>query len=164
MSKKNDKFTPEEAEDQLKQLLAQMSASQPQGNLPTKGKKDLITRIKENGLKNLFNFFSTLVIGIDSFVGLVTKKTDKGRNEVIQEARSPVVFGGWVILVIFGVGGIWATCAPLNSAAVAVGNLISYSNKQVIQHHQGGIIKEIVFPKIYRTNLPRNFSFFLNNQ
>lgn len=140
--KNPEKFTPKEAEEQIKYLLSKMQTGNPEPE-GSKKKLDFFARISENGLKNLYKFFSTLVIGIDSFVGLVTKKQDKGRNDVIQSSRSPIIFGGWIILIVFGIGGVWASCAPLNSAAVAPGTLISFSNKQIIQHHQGGIIQEI---------------------
>ncbi|MBN9564882.1 MAG: HlyD family type I secretion periplasmic adaptor subunit [Alphaproteobacteria bacterium] len=53
-----------------------------------------------------------------------------------------------VCLVIIGIGVgffiIWGGLAPLDSAAVAQGKIILSQNHKVIQHLEGGIIKEIL--------------------
>lgn len=55
---------------------------------------------------------------------------------------------GWVgvclILLFFGIGGVWAATAPLVGAAIAEGIVSPASSRQTIQHLEGGIIREIL--------------------
>lgn len=55
------------------------------------------------------------------------------------------IFFGFVILIFF-VGGflVWASVAPLDSAAVAGGTVIVDTNRKTVQHLEGGIIGEIL--------------------
>lgn len=80
---------------------------------------------------------------LDRFVNFVTKPHDNDRNDVIQAARSPILFGVYIIIIFVGIGGIWSAVAPLNSAVVAVGMLTPSSNRKTIQHQEGGVVKEI---------------------
>ncbi|MCP5370044.1 MAG: HlyD family type I secretion periplasmic adaptor subunit [Rickettsiaceae bacterium] len=82
---------------------------------------------------------------IDRFINLIVKK-DGGddTNDVIKSARSPILFGIWVTLFFFVFGFLWAAIAPLDSAAVAIGTVISQSKKQNINQLETGIIKEIL--------------------
>ena len=59
-------------------------------------------------------------------------------------ARGSIVFGMWAFLIVFGIFGVWAALAPLNSAAVAQGQVILDSNRKTIKHLEGGIVKEIL--------------------
>jgi HlyD family type I secretion membrane fusion protein len=49
-----------------------------------------------------------------------------------------------VIVLFFGVLGGWAAMAPLASAVQAAGNLIVTGENKVVQHLDGGIIREIL--------------------
>lgn len=66
------------------------------------------------------------------------------RDAVMQSARSPIVFGIWVMIIFFGFFGLWAAFAPLDSAAIARGTVVVDSSKRTIQHLEGGIIQEIL--------------------
>jgi HlyD family type I secretion membrane fusion protein len=56
----------------------------------------------------------------------------------------PIVWWGVsVIVLFFGVLGGWAAIAPLASAVQAQGNLIVSGSNKVVQHLDGGIIREI---------------------
>ena len=68
----------------------------------------------------------------------------EGRSEVVQETRSPSVFGIWVLIITFGFFGMWAVLAPLDSASHAQGKIILESKKRIIQHPEGGVIKSIL--------------------
>lgn len=48
-----------------------------------------------------------------------------------------------IILLFFGVGGVWAALAPLDSAAVAPGVVKVAGDRKLIQHLEGGIIAEL---------------------
>ena len=52
---------------------------------------------------------------------------------------------GYILIVLFfgGFGG-WAGFAPLASAVIAMGELRVDTERKVIQHHQGGIVTEIL--------------------
>lgn len=52
---------------------------------------------------------------------------------------------GWGVLLLFvGIFSIWSFFAPLESAVPAVGKVIVSSNNRIIQHLEGGIVKEIL--------------------
>jgi HlyD family secretion protein len=80
---------------------------------------------------------------IDRFINFVVKDKDPDRNDVMQTARYPILFGTWVTLICVVFGGIWSAVAPLDSAATALGTVKVSSHTQVIQHLTGGIIKRI---------------------
>jgi HlyD family type I secretion membrane fusion protein len=57
--------------------------------------------------------------------------------------RLPVTIGLVVIMLFFGVLGLWSALAPLQSAAIAQGVLAVDSQRKTIQHLEGGIVEEI---------------------
>lgn len=70
--------------------------------------------------------------------------TPANENSKIPIARGPIIFGLWCMAIAFGGFGLWATFAPLASAAVAKGVVVLDSNKKTIQHLEGGIIDKIL--------------------
>lgn len=52
--------------------------------------------------------------------------------------------GYLLLLIVFGVFGIWAAFAPLDGAAFAPGNVTVKSFKKAVQHLEGGIVSEIL--------------------
>jgi epimerase transport system membrane fusion protein len=52
-------------------------------------------------------------------------------------------FGLTSLLLLFGFGGIWATTAPIDGAAIAPGLVAVKSYSKIVQHLEGGIIKDI---------------------
>lgn len=61
-----------------------------------------------------------------------------------QQARKAIVFGAWMVLVVFGVFGLWSVLAPLDSAAIAPGHVVVDSNRKTISHYEGGIVEAIM--------------------
>jgi HlyD family secretion protein len=61
-------------------------------------------------------------------------------------ARSrELVLAGTALIGIFVIGfGTWAAVAPLESAAIANGTVVSESSRKTIQHLEGGIIAQIL--------------------
>jgi HlyD family type I secretion membrane fusion protein len=54
------------------------------------------------------------------------------------------IFAGLAILVVgLGCFGVWAGVAPLNSAVVASGTFVATGQNKLIQHFEGGIIRQI---------------------
>jgi HlyD family secretion protein len=80
---------------------------------------------------------------LDRFVNFVTKNNDVDRNDVVQIARAPILFGVYIIISFVLVGGLWGSLAPLDSAAVALGIVVANTNKKIVQHQEGGIISNI---------------------
>jgi HlyD family secretion protein/epimerase transport system membrane fusion protein len=54
-----------------------------------------------------------------------------------------VIIGSVVVGIAFGVFGTWAATAPLDSAAVAPGTVTVESNRKLVQHEDGGVVKRI---------------------
>jgi epimerase transport system membrane fusion protein len=57
--------------------------------------------------------------------------------------ETPRRIGLSLFLLVFGVFGVWAAIAPLDGAAYAPGSVTVKSYSQVVQHLEGGIIREI---------------------
>lgn len=61
-----------------------------------------------------------------------------------QKARPTIALGLFLMFVLFGVIGLWASVMPLAAGAIAPGRIVSESNRKTIQHLEGGIVKEIL--------------------
>lgn len=59
-------------------------------------------------------------------------------------ARTSIIFGVWLMVLVFGVFGIWSIIAKIDSAAIAPGKVVVNSNRKVIDHLEGGIVEEIM--------------------
>ena len=57
---------------------------------------------------------------LDRFVNFVVQPSDKDRNDVIQAARGPILFGTYVAIIFFVFGGLWAAIAPLDSSVTTI--------------------------------------------
>lgn len=60
------------------------------------------------------------------------------------DASKIITFGFSVIFVVFGILGGWMYFAPLAASSVAVGSVSADLNKKIVQHLEGGIVKEIL--------------------
>jgi HlyD family type I secretion membrane fusion protein len=58
-------------------------------------------------------------------------------------AKWPIFTGVAILIVWLGCFGVWAAIAPLNSAVVAAGTFMATGQNKLIQHFEGGIIREI---------------------
>ena len=61
-------------------------------------------------------------------------------------------FGVLLFVVLFGFGGIWASTAPIDGAALAPGVVTVRSYSKVVQHLEGGIINDIFVENGARVN------------
>ena len=78
-------------------------------------------------------FFWSVLYSKDQFIAFVTKKPMHDRNEALEYAKWPIIFG-LAVTFVFVIGGlIWAMFAPLASAAHAHGVVISQVAKQAVQ-------------------------------
>lgn len=64
--------------------------------------------------------------------------------EVPRSIWKQTAFGLVLITVAFGGFGTWAFTAPLASAIIAQGSFVATGQNKIVQHLEGGIIKEIL--------------------
>lgn len=64
-------------------------------------------------------------------------------DKLMVSMDSPVRVGMIIFFLVFGVFGVWAAFAPLEGAAHAPGVVSVKTYKKVVQHLEGGIIREI---------------------
>lgn len=64
-------------------------------------------------------------------------------DEVPRSIRKQVIFGLTLLVVTFGGFGTWAFKAPLAAAVIAQGSFVATGRNKIVQHLEGGIIKEI---------------------
>jgi HlyD family secretion protein/epimerase transport system membrane fusion protein len=65
------------------------------------------------------------------------------KSDLRKAYSKPVSLGMVIFIVLFGGIGYWVTTARIDKAALAFGQIVSDSNNKVVQHLEGGIIKEI---------------------
>ena len=64
--------------------------------------------------------------------------------DVPRSVTKFVSFGLLLIVVTFGGFGAWATMAPLAAAVISQGSFVATGRNKIVQHLEGGIIKEIL--------------------
>ncbi len=64
--------------------------------------------------------------------------------EIETSGRTPRLIGVIVVVLTFGVFGLWAGFAPLQSAALAPGVVSVKGSRKNIEHLEGGIVDEIL--------------------
>ena len=67
-----------------------------------------------------------------------------GLLQSITSMEAPRRAGLMLIALVFGVFGLWAALAPIDSAAFAPGSVTVRSYKKIVQHLEGGIVKAIL--------------------
>ncbi len=79
-------------------------------------------------------------------VGRVAETIGSGssaQGSLSASVRSPVMWG-YAIILVFVVGfGLWAALAPLAGGAIASGIISPNSSRRVVQHLEGGIIRDL---------------------
>src|SRR5271168_3905042 len=60
-----------------------------------------------------------------------------------HDIRRVATLGMSLIVLTFGVIGVWAAVVPLSSAVIGHGTVAMETNRQTVQHFEGGIIREI---------------------
>lgn len=70
-------------------------------------------------------------------------RSTEPKPRVLTLLKGPSLFGSVVVLLFFVVLGGWAAFAPLSSGALAPGIVGPDSNRKVIQHLEGGIIRTV---------------------
>lgn len=64
--------------------------------------------------------------------------------EVPRDIRTPNLIG--IAVLVFGVIGffVWASIAPIQGAVIAAGNFVASGQNKVVQHLEGGVIRDIL--------------------
>ena len=65
-------------------------------------------------------------------------------TDLLTDDRPIRVIGYIVLLITFGIFGVWACLAPIDSAAVAPGYIVVKSHKKLVQHREGGIVSQLL--------------------
>lgn len=63
---------------------------------------------------------------------------------VPRSIRTPVWVGAILVTLAFGGFGTWAATAPLSAAVVAQGSFVATGENKIVQHLEGGIIKDLM--------------------
>lgn len=79
---------------------------------------------------------------IQTTPGSDTVKLDSGSMNRFNTS-GPIIFGLAIIFLVFGGFALWASTAPLDSAVLATGVVVVESERKVVQHLEGGIVKDI---------------------
>jgi HlyD family secretion protein len=79
---------------------------------------------------------------LDQIANFFTKSKDS--NTPIAVSKKPLKIGMTIIFLFFGVFGVWAITAPIESAVVAFGKVTVASHRKSIQHLEGGIAESIL--------------------
>jgi membrane fusion protein, type I secretion system len=69
---------------------------------------------------------------------------ERWADEVETDTKPILRMAHMVFLVIFVFGGFWAALAPLGGAIVTSGRVIAEGRNRIIQHLEGGILKELL--------------------
>ena len=72
-----------------------------------------------------------------------TTRKDAPRRRSASMKR-PIIIGTVLIVLTFGGFGTWAAVAPLATGAVAQSRVAVEIGRQVVDHHEGGIVSEIL--------------------
>lgn len=67
----------------------------------------------------------------------------KGEFTLNTSDNTPKFIGLLILLITFGLFGTWSFVAPLDSAALAPGQVTVKSYRKTVQHLEGGIVKEL---------------------
>lgn len=97
-----------------------------------------------SGKRKLVRRLSGATNTVDRWAERLLPDDPSQMNDPTQRARPMIMLGLMLMLLLFGVVGLWASVWPLSTGAVAPGRVVSESNRKEIQHLEGGIVKEIL--------------------
>ncbi|MDD9331242.1 MAG: HlyD family type I secretion periplasmic adaptor subunit [Wolbachia sp.] len=98
----------------------------------------------KNKKKKYPKFLDKTFTTIDAIISFILRRESNNLNEILNVTWGPLFFGLVVILIFFGIGGIWSAIAPIDGAVHASGEVIVSSNRKIVQHFGGGIISKIL--------------------
>lgn len=69
---------------------------------------------------------------------------DEWSSDIPRDTRGAVAGGVAVIAAFVAVFGIWGVAAPISGAVVATGYFVASGENKIVQHLEGGVIREIL--------------------
>src|SRR5690606_27843703 len=75
---------------------------------------------------------------------ILTAEPPEWYDDVPRSVRYHVMFGAFLLVFAFGGFGVWAFRAPLAAAVISQGSFVATGSNKIVQHLEGGIIKEIL--------------------
>lgn len=76
-------------------------------------------------------------------MSITAMPTEEWYASVPRSIRAPALAGGLLILGSVGGFGAWAATAPLAAAVITSGSFVTVGQNKLVQHFEGGIIREI---------------------
>lgn len=73
----------------------------------------------------------------------VSQPTDS-RKKINSDSRLIVMSGFLIILIFFGLGGLWISFAEIGGAVIASGEIRVDTERKTVQHLEGGIVSDIL--------------------
>ena len=95
-------------------------------------------------VEKLKRHYREFVVMLDRVTDRIAPPDEDDIGTPASIARAPITFGVIMLVVVFGLFGLWSAFAPLSSAAIAVGTVVLDSNRKTIQHLEGGIVEKIL--------------------
>ena len=139
-----EKFDMQELQKLLMQVNGAPNKSAEEKPV-TLTREQKIMAAREKMIKRIKGAIDKFVHLLDRSINFIVKTYDPDRNEIVQYARPPILFGTGVVFIFIMIGGLWAGTAPLDSASHAMGVVMANKNKQIVQYSGQGpaIVKEI---------------------
>jgi len=79
------------------------------------------------------------------YASIEDEKTPVPRLPIrFADSRTIILTGLFIVLLFFGVGGVWVTYAQIEGAVIASGELRVDTERKTVQHLEGGIVREIL--------------------
>jgi HlyD family secretion protein len=75
---------------------------------------------------------------------ILKKPAREPSSQHLRSLRRQALFGLSIVVMFFGVMGVWAARAQLTGAVVAMGEFVVQSNVKKVQHPTGGIVGELL--------------------
>ncbi len=100
---------------------------------------------KNNKSKKHSKFIEKSCSLLDTIINFILRREGTNKsNEVLRVTWGPLITGSVIMLIFFGIGGVWSGVARLEGAVIAPGEVVLFSHKKTIQHLEGGIISKIL--------------------
>ena len=74
---------------------------------------------------------------------MLASNDGKSKDDASTDIEPVKRIGLTIFFLVFGVFGLWAAFAPLDGAALAPGLVTVKSYKKIVQHLEGGIVRDI---------------------
>lgn len=84
------------------------------------------------------------LVAIISRRNRLRRSSYQARLALAETTRGPKRLAWLVVILFFGVGGVWAYQAPLSAAAIAPGVVSPEGRRVAVRHLEGGVVSELL--------------------